>query len=141
MARSTLKETLQKEPFTLALSSGFFGFYAHLGLLKALLDQQLRPAKVTGSSAGALVGGLWAMGVGIDDLVLALRQLRRQDFWDPAMGLGLLRGGKFKGILQDLLPAVDLEDAIVPVAVSVCELPGLRSHAFSKGPAADLIRA
>ena len=36
------------EPFTLGLSAGFFGFYAHAGLVVALEEAGLRPARVAG---------------------------------------------------------------------------------------------
>ena len=34
----TLRDHLHSSPFTLALSAGFFGFYAYAGVLRALLD-------------------------------------------------------------------------------------------------------
>ena len=62
MARDTDRQThadwLREQPFTLALSAGFFGFFAHAGVLRALEEQELRPARVVGASAGALSGGL-----------------------------------------------------------------------------------
>ena len=54
----SLAEWLADRPFTLAMSSGFFGFFAHFGTLRALLDHGLSPARFCGSSAGALVGAL-----------------------------------------------------------------------------------
>ena len=47
-----LCEALQEEPFTLVLSAGFFGFYAHVGFLQALEELELRPQAVIGVSAG-----------------------------------------------------------------------------------------
>ena len=67
--RATLREVLAEAPYGLALSSGFFGFFAHTGVLAALLDAGLVPARVSGSSAGALVGGLWAAGLEMVSLV------------------------------------------------------------------------
>jgi predicted acylesterase/phospholipase RssA len=101
------------------MSSGFFGFFAHTGALGALLDAGFAPASVTGSSAGALVTGLYAAGLGVDDLRARLHTLRRDDFWDPAPGAGLLRGRRFRGILEALLPQRDLAKCRVPFAPSV----------------------
>ena len=53
---------LSEEPFTLLSSAGFFGFFAHAGLLAALEQTGLSPRRVAGASAGALAGGLWAAG-------------------------------------------------------------------------------
>ena len=47
----------------LCLSSSFFGYYAHLGLLSAMEKRGLRPGRIAGASAGALAGGFWAAGL------------------------------------------------------------------------------
>ena len=54
---STLRRWLSEGPFTLDMSSGFFGFFAHAGVVSVLEEEQLFPARVSGSSAGALIGG------------------------------------------------------------------------------------
>ena len=59
----TLREWLAEGPYTLAMSSGFFGFFAHAVVVSVLEEEGLPPARVCGSSAGALVGGLWAAGL------------------------------------------------------------------------------
>ncbi len=54
---------LKHQQYGLALSPGFFGFYAHIGALHALSDHHmLNVSCVSGSSAGALVGGYLASG-------------------------------------------------------------------------------
>src|SRR5689334_13966101 len=47
----------------LCLNSSFLGFYAHAGFVHALLELGVRPAAVSGASAGALVAALHAGGV------------------------------------------------------------------------------
>lgn len=78
----TLAAWLAEAPFTLAMSSGFFGFFAHAGFLAALEDQGLRPSAVRGSSAGALVTGAYAAGLAATDLARTLFRIQRRDFWD-----------------------------------------------------------
>jgi len=43
---NTLRDWLRAGPFTLAMSSGFFGFYAHAGFLSVLEAEGLLPARV-----------------------------------------------------------------------------------------------
>ena len=88
----TLQDWLSQEPFTLTLSSGFFSFFAHTGMLAALEEQDLLPQRVTGSSAGALVAACWASGLSTAELKNILFELKRSDFWDPGFGWGLLKG-------------------------------------------------
>lgn len=137
----TLGDWLQDRPFHLALSSGFFGFFAHAGLIAALEEAGLRPAGVTGSSAGALTGGLWSAGMGASLLRQELAMLRRSHFWDPFPGLGLLRGRLFRQKLESILPVDRFELTRVPFAVSVFDLLTRRTRVIRTGALAPAICA
>src|SRR5207248_9160706 len=99
-------------------SSGFFSFFAHTGMLGALTAGRFAPRMVAGSSAGALVGGAWASGVPAPELALRLQALRRDEFWDPAPGAGLLAGRRMDRVLRTMLPVHDMRACAVPVAIS-----------------------
>ncbi|MBK9519602.1 MAG: patatin-like phospholipase family protein [Anaeromyxobacter sp.] len=137
----TLREWLAEGPYTLGLSSGFFGFFAHAGVVGVLEEEGLAPARLCGSSAGALVGGLSAAGVPAARLREALLALRRRDFWDPAPGLGLLRGDLFRARLEALLPVATFEACPRPLALSVFDLAGRRTAVVQRGPLAPAIHA
>lgn len=137
----TLRESLSQAPFTLAMSSGFFGFFAHTGMLTALLETGLAPRRVSGSSAGALVGGMFAAGLGPNQLQTALFELRREDFWDPTPGLGLLSGRRFRQLLEELLPVRSFSQTARPLSVSVFEPLTGRTLALSEGKLAPAIHA
>jgi NTE family protein len=141
MSDPTLRAWLREGPFTLAMSSGFFGFYAHAGALSALLDAGLTPAALSGSSAGALVTGLYAGAVSPDAMRDTLTRLRRADFWDPAPGLGLLRGGRFRAMLDGLVAGRDVRDAAVPYTASVYDLRERRTKTLREGSLAAAIHA
>ena len=141
IARPTLRELLSEAPFGLAMSSGFFGFFAHTGMLTALLDAGLTPVRVTGSSAGALVGGLWSAGLDPAQARAALEGLTRGAFWDPAPGLGLLRGQRFRTLLESLLPARGFAQTRVPFAASVYDPLARRTVVLTEGDLAPAIHA
>jgi NTE family protein len=130
---ATLADWLAEQPFTLTMSSGFFGFFAHAGMLLALQEQGLVPARITGSSAGALVGCARASGLDARATLDALLALRRDDFWDPALGLGLLRGERFRAHLAQLLPVSRFEECALPFAVSVHEWATRSTKTVSSG--------
>ncbi|HET6981893.1 MAG TPA: patatin-like phospholipase family protein, partial [Myxococcaceae bacterium] len=123
----TLREWLRQGPFTLVMSSGFFGFYAHTGVVTVLEEQGLRPTRIAGSSAGALVGALWGAGIPAARIRDELLGLRRSDFWDLWPGLGLLRGGLFRAMLERVLPVKTFEESPVPLALSVWDLLARRT--------------
>src|SRR5687768_9994105 len=95
----TLRSWLESNPFTLSLSSGFFGFFAHTGFAKALEENGFHAKAYTGASAGAIVAGALAGGMPAKELESILISIKLKDFWDPKLGLGLLRGDKFEDLL------------------------------------------
>lgn len=129
----TLREWLAAEPYTLAMSSGFFGFFAHGGMLSVLEDEGLLPAAVTGSSAGALTGGLWAAGLDTGRIADLYLSLQKADFWDPAPGAGLLKGERFRALLREASPVRDLTECRRPLALSAFDLRGLRTRVLADG--------
>jgi NTE family protein len=139
--RSTLREWLAARPFTLAMSSGFFGFFAHAGVMSVLEEEQLLPARVSGSSAGALVGGLWAAGVSPRTICTQLVELRREHFWDVSLGFGLLRGGLFREILESLLHGRTFEECRVPLAISAFDLGARSTAVLRSGAVAPALHA
>jgi NTE family protein len=138
-------EALAGAEFTLLLGAGFFGFFAHAGLLLALERAGLRPRRVVGVSAGALAGGLWASGLAASELAEELVALRRQDFWDPGLSpLGLLKGNRFSAKLHDLLGrtnVVRVEDAPIPFSAVASDVLRWRPVVLDSGPMELAIRA
>ena len=137
----SLEAWLTREPFTLALSAGFFGFFAHAGMLSALEERGITPSRLTGSSAGALVAGGWASGVPATDLANVLCGISREDFWDPALGLGLLRGAQFRELLHNTLGCSQFEECRAPLAVSAWRVGRGKTEIFEGGDLASAIHA
>jgi NTE family protein len=168
---TTHADALAAEPFTLVLSAGFFGFYAHAGLLCALEQARVLPRRVVGTSAGAIAGGIWAAGVPSASMVELLANLRREDFWDPTWTgwsepreasregsgsgrgelregddpgtrLGLLRGRKFGALLRSALAGCErIEQCAIPFAAVTHELRARQSCVHERGSLCTAIRA
>lgn len=165
MSTQTLADWLAAEPFTLALSAGFFGFYAHAGVIEALEESGLRPNRVVGSSAGAIAGGVWAAGVPATGLREFLEDMSLADFWDPSWhefrpsifvrrrlagnttrdpgtALGILRGRKFDALLAEALAGVErIENCKVRFAAVTHELRSNETVVHERGPLRPAIRA
>lgn len=54
--------------FSLSLSGGGARGAAHVGVLKALEEEGLKPVALSGSSAGALVAAFYAYGISVEEL-------------------------------------------------------------------------
>ena len=142
----TLREWLARGPFALAMSSGFFGFFAHAGVLSVLEDAALAPTRASGSSAGALVVAAHAAGLGAEALVDELASLERAHFWDPAPLLGVLQGGLLRGELfrrrlDALLPVRTFDACRIRVAVSTFDVRAGRTHVIERGELGSAIVA
>jgi NTE family protein len=137
----TLGDWLREGPYALTLSAGFFGFFAHAGVLTVLEDEGHLPSRISGASAGALAGGAWAAGVDAPALARELLSLDRADFWDPRIGPGLLRGRLFRERLDAMLPASTFRACRVPLAVSVYDLLSRRVRPLDAGSLAPAIQA
>jgi NTE family protein len=131
--RPTLREHLREGPFALAMSSGFFAFFAHTGFLTVLEDEGLLPSRVSGSSAGALVAASWAVGLDAPLLAAELVRLERAHFWDPGVGPGLLRGRLFRERLEAILPARTFAACRVPAALSVFDVATRQTRVVESG--------
>ncbi len=137
----TLRDWLQAQPFTLSMSSGFFSFFAHCGMLSVLEEEALLPTKITGSSAGALVGACWASGCTTHELKERLFTLDKGDFWDPAPGFGLLKGNKFRNMVSEVCQVDRLQDCHVSVVLSAFDLLTCKTHRLTEGPIQQAISA
>jgi NTE family protein len=133
MVTPRLREWLAEGPFALGLSSGFFGFFAHTGVLRVLEGEGLAPVRLSGSRARAKVAGSWAAGVDAVRLGDELERLERADFWDPAPGLGLLRGRRFRERLERLLPVRGFAACRAPLTVSAFDVYARRTRVLDAG--------
>ena len=112
----TLRSWLAAGPYTLVMSSSFFGSPYHAGLLAALLEAGLPPSEVAGSSSGALVASLHAAGLSMDEYLGVLRRLAQSGVlrlarpWEEPGGLfslrrdDLLRQSRGRAFLHPHLP-------------------------------------
>ncbi|MFS4459639.1 patatin-like phospholipase family protein [Bdellovibrio sp. HCB2-146] len=135
-----LRSWLQKNEFSLALSSGFFGFYAHCGFVKALYDSKCYPKEVSGSSAGAIIAGALASGLSPQEIEEIVIGFRKQDFWDPSLGWGFIRGQLFEDILHHHF-IQDFSQAKLPLHISIFDIFKMKTVVARTGSTARAIRA
>lgn len=135
-----LRQWLDQGPFTLSLTSGFFGFYSHLGFAKALLEHGYSPHKLRGCSAGAIVSGALASGYDIQEFEEILTSIKRSDFWDPKLGPGILSGEKFYSLLKKQVKS-HFEHLEKPLEVSVFDIQSAKTLTLKTGSVPNAIWA
>ncbi|HWP50268.1 MAG TPA: patatin-like phospholipase family protein [Clostridia bacterium] len=137
--------------FSLALSGGGCRGAAHVGVLAALQDAKLTPCAISGSSAGAIVAGLYAYGYTPEQLAKICRELERNgekliDFnvfgiaaavsqlarRRPITLSGLLKGDRLRALLKQLTKGCPMSQVSLPLCITSVDLSSGETVAFSQ---------
>jgi NTE family protein len=126
----------------LALGGGAVRGAAHIGVLDVLDRAGLPPAIITGTSAGALVGALYASGMSPAEIAKVAQTLR----WARLVRPGRTRKALFETsklglFLETALGGVEFEDLPTPFAAVACDLTTGREVVMRSGPVASAILA
>src|SRR5258708_19232904 len=107
----------------LALSGGAARGMAHIGVLRALEENEIPIEAIAGASAGALVGGLYAAGLSIAQLEEMARKFRWRHMGRLGFSrLGLQSNAPMETFLRANLPVTRFEDLRIPFAALATDL-------------------
>ncbi len=125
-----------------ALSGGFIKGFAHLGVMQALLEHDIRPDIISGVSAGALAGVFCADGNEPHEVLQFFSHHKFMDLtsWSRNAA-GLLKLDDFMDFLRSNLKAQKLEDLKTPLIVTATDLDHGTCVQFRTGDIAPRIAA
>ncbi|MFN3555034.1 MAG: patatin-like phospholipase family protein [Bacteroidales bacterium] len=129
-------------PLGIVLSGGGTRGFAHLGVLKALEENNIKPEIISGVSAGSIVGALYADGYKPEEILKELtshKLLNYLDFSIPKTGLVKMSG--FEKTLKKMLRAKNFEDLKIPLKVFAVNMNTAEYTCFEKGPVAIAVKA
>ena len=107
----------------LALSGGAARGMAHVGVLRALSENNVRVDCIAGTSAGSIVGGAFAAGMSVDEIADLSRNLRWRDIGRVTMSrLGVQSNERLEQYLRARLPISRFEDLPIRFAAVATEL-------------------
>jgi NTE family protein len=107
----------------LALSGGAARGIAHVGVLRALEENDIPIDAIAGASAGALIGGCYATGLAIEKLEEMASSFRwRHTSRLSFSRMGLQSNAQMEKFLRKHLPVTRFEDLKIPLAVMVTDL-------------------
>lgn len=137
-----MSASLKKYPVGFALSGGFIKGFAHLGVMQALLEHDIKPDILSGVSSGALAGVFYADGNEPHKVLDYFAGHKFQDLTKlviPKMGLFGL--GEFIDFLKSNLKAKRLEDLKLPLIITATDLDHGKLVHFHKGDIAERVAA
>ncbi len=120
--------------WALVLSSGTVRGLAHIGVLKALEREGLRPDLIVGTSAGALVGVLAASGLTADQMRELAWDIHKDLFVDWTVPrLGMVSGRSIHDFVDAHVKVHRIEEFPVMFAAVSVEAEHGCLHAFNRG--------
>ena len=126
----------------LVLGGGAARGFAHIGVIKTLEAHGIVPDMVVGTSAGSVVGALYAGGYGGFDLQKVAFQLDQDSVGDFAMpDRGFIKGEQLQNYLNKALRNRPIESLNKPFAAVATELQSGEMMIFRRGNTGMAVRA
>ncbi len=139
---------LQPRPvkLALALGGGAARGFAHIGVIKALEAQGIVPDIVVGTSAGSVVGALYAAGnngFALNKLALTMDEAAISDWSIPffAKVTGVIKGEAIQNYINQAVQNAPLEKLKIPFGVVATDLNSGQPVLFRRGNTGVAVRA
>jgi NTE family protein len=139
----TVMNDPRKLRFGLVLGSGSARGWAHIGVIRTLVEAGFKPDLICGTSIGSLVAAAYAMGR-LDDLEDWVRDLSWQDvvgFLDISFNGGLIKGEKLIDFFRSTFESSEIGELDIPFAAVATDLQSGREIWLQQGSVFDAVRA
>ena len=137
---------MPRQKIGLALSGGAARGLAHIGVLTVLEKEGIPVDLIAGTSAGAIVGSLYAQGKNVSqikELTLDLAQQKLTRFIDPSLPrTGLIKGKKIKDQLASLIGGdIRFSNLKIPFACVATDIETGEEIVIDRGSVPEAVRA
>jgi len=128
----------RKPTVALVLGSGAARGFAHIGVIKSLESQGIRPNMVVGSSAGSVIAALYASGysgLDLNRIGLNLDEAAIADWAYPFAGRfgGLIKGDALQNMVNREVQNKTIEQMSIPLGIVATELQYGKGILFRRG--------
>lgn len=123
------------------LSGGGVRGVAHLGVLKALSEAGVTFCRITGTSAGAIVGAFFAEGHDPYDIFREFLTVKLLSFMRPGWSGGLLSIENTTSLFRKYLPHNSFEGLQIPMTITAVNFSTGKLVYFSEGELIPVIQA
>jgi NTE family protein len=139
-------EPVAKRPprIGLALGGGAARGFAHIGVIQVLEEAGIKPALVAGTSAGSLVGALYASGrsgAQLQQVAIEMDEAAFADWTLPIFNRGLLRGEALGRYVNAQVGGKLIEQLPLPLGIVATDLASGQGVLFQRGDTGTAVRA
>lgn len=131
---------MQTLPFQtgIVFSGGGVRGFAHVGVIKALEEFNISPQFISGASAGAIAGVLYADGYSPEEMMEIFLDLDLYNLLSfRGFKMGLMRPDGIRKVLQKALRAKNFEDLKKPMVIACTDIDLAETVYFSQGNILD----
>lgn len=126
----------------LALGGGASKGFAHIGIIKVLKENGIPVKVVTGTSAGSIVGSLFASGMSPDRLELEAEILGKTDLVDLTLSTsGFIKGEKLQNYINRKVGGRQIQQFPIKFAAVATDFETGKAVAFNQGNVGQAVRA
>jgi NTE family protein len=138
-----MAQTSSKKSIGLTLSGGGAKGIAHIGVVRALLENGIFPEIVSGTSAGSIIGSLYAAGCSPDDMERFVTDASLAKIFRVVgiPGAGLVKLDYLKERMSEFIPQDDFSALKIPMFVCATNLNIGKPEIFSSGTLFDKVMA
>ncbi|WP_035365150.1 patatin-like phospholipase family protein [Acinetobacter brisouii] len=137
-----IKQKQHRPVVALVLGSGGARGYAHIGAIQVLEEHGIHPDFIVGTSAGSIVGALYASGKSPEQIKDIALNMKVQDVREITLRKnGFLDGSKVERFINDQIDHLPLEKMKIPLFVVATELKEGKKVVFNYGNTGQAVRA
>jgi NTE family protein len=136
----------KKPKIGLALGGGAARGFAHIGVIKTLEAQGIKPDLVVGTSAGSVIAALYASGnpgTELNRMALTLDEASITDWALPFSGKfgGMIKGDALQSTVNRLVKNQRIENMPIPLGIVATDLQTGAGILFQRGDTGQAVRA
>jgi len=138
---------LIKDPIIgLALGGGAARGFAHIGVIKVLEANGIKPNVIVGTSAGSVISAIYASGITANELqqiAIDLDEATITDWTNPFSGKmgGMIKGDALQSKINQLVKNRPIEQMKIPLGIVATDLKTGNPILFQRGDTGQAVRA
>lgn len=132
---------MAKKKIGLALGAGSARGFAHIGVIRALKENNIPIDCISGTSMGAIIGSFYACGTDLERLPGFFKALDDKQFFDYTTSRkGMIAGKRFEELIKMFTKEMNFEELDLPFVCVACDIIKGESHTFNYGPIYKAVR-